>query len=281
MPAPVITALPTAPQRTDSPTVFSTRADAHVAALTPWTTQVNAMGVYVDGVAAGIDADVITVAGSASAAATSATNALVSENNAAASATTALNAPATQATSTTSLTIGVGSKSLTLAQTGKAFAVGQWVMVADTSNPSTNWMLGAITAFNSGTGAMTVNVVAVGGSGTIASWAISPSAPQATNNTIKTDTTGTVITGNTTLVSNISRDVNSTSGAIILTFPASPAVGDWIWLSDYAGTFATNNVTINRNGKNIDGLAEDFIMDISWLSVIFVYQDNTRGWGIK
>lgn len=89
----------------------------------------------------------------------------------------ALNAPGTSATSTSSVTIGTGSKSLTLAQTGKAFAVGQWVQITSAAAPATDFMLGAITAFNAGTGAMTVNVALAGGAGTIASWAVHPASP--------------------------------------------------------------------------------------------------------
>lgn len=96
---------------------------------------------------------------------------------AAASAATATNSPGTQATSTSSLTIGSGSKSLTLDQTGKNFATSQWVTITDSSNPATNWMVGPITAFNSGTGAITVNVVYTNGSGTISSWAITQASP--------------------------------------------------------------------------------------------------------
>lgn len=104
-------------------------------------------------------------------------NLVNSATSASSSAALALNAPGTQATSTSSLTIGAGSKSLTLAQTGKAFVVGQWVQIADLTAPADDWMAGAITAFNSGTGAMTVSVVAYAGSGTATSWSVVPTSP--------------------------------------------------------------------------------------------------------
>jgi hypothetical protein len=73
-----------------------------------------------------------------------------------------------QAASTTSLTIGTGSKTLTI-PAGKAFQVGQWVLIQETSN-SANQMLGQITAY--GSTSLTVNVTATGGSGTHADWTI-------------------------------------------------------------------------------------------------------------
>jgi hypothetical protein len=91
----------------------------------------------------------------------------------------AVNAPATNATSTTSLTIGTGSKSLTLAEIGKLFYIGQTVSISDTTG--LNVMSGTITAFDSGTGAMTVNVTNAIGTGTIASWIISVGALSATS----------------------------------------------------------------------------------------------------
>lgn len=114
-------------------------------------------------------ADTAAVAGQAS---TNATNAANSANS-------ALNAPGTNATSTTSLTVGTGSQNLTI-QTGKAFAVGQTVVIAYTTTPTTR-MLGTITAHNSGTGALTVDVTDINGSGTQAAWTVSLSA---TNNTL-------------------------------------------------------------------------------------------------
>ena len=78
------------------------------------------------------------------------------------------------ATSTTSLTIGTGSKSLTV-ETGKGYVAGQAVLIAQTASP-TNYMTGQVTSYNSGTGAMVVNVITTGGSGTFAAWTVSVTA---------------------------------------------------------------------------------------------------------
>lgn len=75
----------------------------------------------------------------------------------------------------------MGSQSLTLAQTGKNFVVGQFVTIARTSDPANSWMTGAITAFNSGTGAMTVNIINKYGSGTFTDWTVSQATPVAPN----------------------------------------------------------------------------------------------------
>lgn len=141
-----ISALPAPPTRSDA-TNFNARADAFLSALPTFATEANSLASEVNGYA----------------------------SNAAASAATATNAPGTSATSTTSLAIGTGTKALTV-QTGKAFVVGQWVTVTSTATPA-NWMHGQITAYTSGTGALTVNVTAVGGSGTYAAWTIGLSAP--------------------------------------------------------------------------------------------------------
>jgi hypothetical protein len=74
-------------------------------------------------------------------------------------------------TSVTSLLVGTGSKSLTI-ETGKQFQIGQTVRIANTATPA-NFMDGQVTAYNSGTGALTVLVASVGGSGTFTAWVIS------------------------------------------------------------------------------------------------------------
>jgi hypothetical protein len=72
--------------------------------------------------------------------------------------------------------------------------------------------------------------------------------------------------------------VNTTSAAITATLPASPTIGDFISFVDYAATFDTNNLTIARNGKNIQGLAEDLTVNQERAAFTLVFTDNTQGW---
>lgn len=84
------------------------------------------------------------------------------------------------ATSTTSATVGTGTKGpFTLAQTTqRAFAVGQTIRVADSANTA-NYMEGTITAYdysNLSAQTITVSVSTSGGSGTKTAWTISLAA---------------------------------------------------------------------------------------------------------
>ena len=83
-----------------------------------------------------------------------------------------------KATSTTSATVGTGSKGpFTLVETTeRAFAIGMQVRVADSAAPSTNYMDGSITAYNTTTREVTVNVTTIAGSGTKIAWTISMTA---------------------------------------------------------------------------------------------------------
>src|SRR5210317_847281 len=74
--------------------------------------------------------------------------------------------------------------------------------------------------------------------------------------TVDWDTTAK--TASFTAVSGNGYFVNTTSGAVTVTLPASPSGGDIMAVKDYTGTFATNNLTIGRNGSNIRGSASDF-----------------------
>ena len=88
----------------------------------------------------------------------------------------------------------------------------------------------------------------------------------------------TVKTSGFTAVSSNGYFCNTTSGAFTVTLPSSPSAGDVVAIADYANTFDTNNVTIARNGSNIQGEAEDFSASIEGLSITLIYVDGTQGW---
>jgi hypothetical protein len=71
---------------------------------------------------------------------------------------------------------------------------------------------------------------------------------------------------------------DTTSAAFTVTLPATPAAGAVIGIADYANTFATNNLTVGRNGSNIGGVANNAVLSTNGVSVTFVYVDATQGW---
>lgn len=78
---------------------------------------------------------------------------------------------ALKSTSVSGITVGTGSKALTI-DASKPFGLGQFITIARTAAPTTTWMTGQVTAYNPGTGAMTVNVVTTAGSGTFSDWTV-------------------------------------------------------------------------------------------------------------
>lgn len=87
-----------------------------------------------------------------------------------------------------------------------------------------------------------------------------------------------VQTANFTAVSGNAYPVNTTSLAITVTLPASPSAGAIVQLTDYAGTWGTNNVTVAPNGSNINGGSSNNILLNKRESVSLVYVDATQGW---
>jgi hypothetical protein len=82
----------------------------------------------------------------------------------------------------------------------------------------------------------------------------------------------------TTMVSGRGYFVDTSSAAGILKLPASAAIGDYIQFKDYAGTFATNNLTIQRNGHKIQGDTADSKITSNRAAGTLVYVDATKGW---
>src|SRR5210317_810071 len=94
--------------------------------------------------------------------------------------------------------------------------------------------------------------------------------------TVDWDTTAK--TAGFTAVSGNGYFVNTTSGAVTVTLPATPSAGDIVSIADYAGTAATNNITIARNGSNFEGGTSNGQIIINRQSKTFVYVDGTQGW---
>ena len=88
----------------------------------------------------------------------------------------------------------------------------------------------------------------------------------------------TVKTGDFTAVSGEGYFVNTTSGTITVTLPSSPSAGAVVAIKDYANTFDTNNVTLSRNGSNIQGNAEDAKLTIEGIAATLIFVDATKGW---
>ena len=90
-----------------------------------------------------------------------------------------------------------------------------------------------------------------------------------------------VTTSNTTMVSGRGYFVNTTSGAITMTLPASASRGDEVHVIDYAATADTNNITIGRNSHKIQGASSDLTVATERAAFTLVYVDSTQGWLLK
>ena len=87
-----------------------------------------------------------------------------------------------------------------------------------------------------------------------------------------------VVTSNLTVVAKAGYFVNTSAAAITTTLPASATIGDFISFIDYSGTFDTNNLTVARNGHNIQGDASDLTVAVERAGFTLVYVDATQGW---
>ena len=184
---PPIPSLPAAPQRGDIPSNYADIADAFTAALPGWGTAINTFGNWMQA-----QADLIT-----------------------SGFTAAIAAPGTSGTSVTALRITAGSCTLTT-QTGKDWVVGMTMIIAATAAP-TNRMIGVITAYDSETGSLVVEVAIVEGTGTYDSWTVSISGVAnitavSCSGNASTATTAWACTGNAATASKL-QNIRTIGGA--------------------------------------------------------------------
>ena len=91
-----------------------------------------------------------------------------------------------------------------------------------------------------------------------------------------------VVTGATqTAVAGEGYFIDTTSNACTLTLPAG-TIGDEVNVIDYAGTFDTNNLTVEADGsEKIHGSTDDLTVAIERAAFALVFSDSTQGWLLK
>ena len=87
------------------------------------------------------------------------------------------------------------------------------------------------------------------------------------------------VTGNTTMSPNQGYLVSTASGARTMTLPSNPAAGVRVRIIDYDRNFENNNCTVNRNGQNIMGVAENLVLDVNEINLELVFVTG-RGWWV-
>jgi len=71
---------------------------------------------------------------------------------------------------------------------------------------------------------------------------------------------------------------DSSGGAFTITLPASATLGDQIEIFDATDSWTANNITLARNGLNINGVAADFVLNVSGNYVRLIYYTAGQGW---
>ena len=72
--------------------------------------------------------------------------------------------------------------------------------------------------------------------------------------------------------------VDVSSAPATVTLPASASMGDEVRIIDATGNAATNNITINKNGHNINGAADNLILDVNRAAIGLAYYNVAQGW---
>ena len=75
--------------------------------------------------------------------------------------------------------------------------------------------------------------------------------------------------------------IDTSSGGVTVTLPASPSLGDEVTFLDSKYNFDTNNLTVARNSSKLLNTTTDLTVAVEGAAFTLVYADATIGWTYK
>lgn len=141
-------------------------------------------------------------------------------------------------------------------------------------NNSDSFGASANLTFNSSTNTLTTTTISA--TGNITGSYILGNGSQLTG--VVSGLSWSIENSNITMTTNRGYFVDTSAGAKTMTLPSSAVIGDTVRINDLAGTFGTNNLTVARNGGNIQGVAQDLLVTVNQSSFGLVYSNSTYGW---
>ena len=179
-------------------------------------------------------------------------------------------------TATIAAPAAAGTPTLTLPTTTGTIALLQNNLGAFAATTSSQ--LAGVISDETGTGAL---VFAVGPA--LTGTPTAPTASAGTNTTqiastafVQAAVAGTYITktANYTSVAGDRILTDTSAGSFTITLPVTPSTGATVVMYDITN-WETNNLTVARNGSTIEGVADDFVLDLGQIKVDFVYSGTT------
>ncbi len=180
--------------------------------------------------------------------------------------TLAMGAQVLTASSTTSLAIGTGAKSLTV-EPGRAFGRGQRLLLASAANASSVQMQGTVESYDRATGALEMTITSASGTGSRADWLVSVGGGDAGTLPV------VVITANTAGV--VNRCYVIAAAGITLTLPTTWTAGDRFSVREAIGS---GTYVLDFGATPLRSVAVgSTTVPAAYAGADFSYLDSTRG----
>lgn len=89
---------------------------------------------------------------------------------------------------------------------------------------------------------------------------------------------GNIVVSSTTTLTNTANgqlvECDTSNGSFVLTLPAAPVTDFKCHLKDISGNFGSQPLTINPNGKTLEGLAANYVVSANWWDRVVFYDGS-------